>query len=144
MSPYGHSKLMAEIMLEDLGAAHGLNYAILRYFNVAGADPRASHRPGDGRQPRTSSRSPSKPRLGYGHMLKSSAPSTTRPTTPVNFATGLHTALRQNPIEPDLAYRGSMTNTAAAINQVWPESSARLYTGGLHRLAPDPREAQML
>jgi UDP-glucose 4-epimerase len=39
MSPYGSSKLMTEIMLRDAGAAHGLDYAILRYFNVAGADP---------------------------------------------------------------------------------------------------------
>jgi UDP-glucose 4-epimerase len=41
MSPYGWSKLMTEIMLRDAGAAHGLNYVILRYFNVAGADPLA-------------------------------------------------------------------------------------------------------
>ena len=39
MSPYGSSKLMTEIMLRDAGAAHGLAYVILRYFNVAGADP---------------------------------------------------------------------------------------------------------
>ena len=39
MSPYGWSKLMTEIMLRDAGAAYGLNYVILRYFNVAGADP---------------------------------------------------------------------------------------------------------
>jgi UDP-glucose 4-epimerase len=39
MSPYGSSKLMTEIMLRDAGAAHGLSYLILRYFNVAGADP---------------------------------------------------------------------------------------------------------
>jgi UDP-glucose 4-epimerase len=39
ISPYGSSKLMTEIMLRDAGAAHGLAYAILRYFNVAGADP---------------------------------------------------------------------------------------------------------
>jgi UDP-glucose 4-epimerase len=39
MSPYGSSKLMTEIMLRDAGAAHGLRYLILRYFNVAGADP---------------------------------------------------------------------------------------------------------
>jgi len=38
-SPYGASKLMTERMLEDVGHAHGLRYAILRYFNVAGADP---------------------------------------------------------------------------------------------------------
>jgi UDP-glucose 4-epimerase len=39
ISPYGTSKLMTEIMLHDVGAAHGLRYVILRYFNVAGADP---------------------------------------------------------------------------------------------------------
>jgi UDP-glucose 4-epimerase len=39
MSPYGSSKLMTEIMLRDVGNAHNLRYAILRYFNVAGADP---------------------------------------------------------------------------------------------------------
>jgi UDP-glucose 4-epimerase len=39
MSPYGSSKLMTEIMLRDAGFAHGLDYVILRYFNVAGADP---------------------------------------------------------------------------------------------------------
>jgi UDP-glucose 4-epimerase len=39
MSPYGSSKLMTEIMLRDAGVAHGLAHVILRYFNVAGADP---------------------------------------------------------------------------------------------------------
>jgi UDP-glucose 4-epimerase len=39
LTPYGWSKLMAETMLRDAGEAHGLNYVILRYFNVAGADP---------------------------------------------------------------------------------------------------------
>ena len=38
-SPYGSSKLMTEIMLRDAGSAHGLSHVILRYFNVAGADP---------------------------------------------------------------------------------------------------------
>lgn len=41
ISPYGSSKLMTEIMLRDAGAAHGLRYVALRYFNVAGADPQA-------------------------------------------------------------------------------------------------------
>jgi UDP-glucose 4-epimerase len=40
MSPYGWSKLMTETMLRDAGFAHGLGYVILRYFNVAGADPK--------------------------------------------------------------------------------------------------------
>jgi UDP-glucose 4-epimerase len=39
MSPYGSSKLMTEIMLRDAAAAHGLRTLVLRYFNVAGADP---------------------------------------------------------------------------------------------------------
>ena len=39
MSPYGTSKLMTEMMLRDAAAASGLTYAVLRYFNVAGADP---------------------------------------------------------------------------------------------------------
>src|SRR6201995_2432151 len=41
LSPYGSSKLMTEIMLHDVAAAHGMNYVVLRYFNVAGADPYA-------------------------------------------------------------------------------------------------------
>jgi UDP-glucose 4-epimerase len=52
VSPYGTSKLMTEWMLRDSAKAHGLRYAALRYFNVAGADergrtgqstPRATH-----------------------------------------------------------------------------------------------------
>lgn len=39
MSPYGRSKLMSEWMLQDVAAAHALTYVVLRYFNVAGADP---------------------------------------------------------------------------------------------------------
>ncbi|KAA5595740.1 UDP-glucose 4-epimerase GalE [Blastochloris sulfoviridis] len=38
-SPYGTSKLMSELMLADAAKAHGLAYVVLRYFNVAGADP---------------------------------------------------------------------------------------------------------
>lgn len=40
INPYGRSKLMTEWVLQDTGAAHlGFKYIILRYFNVAGADP---------------------------------------------------------------------------------------------------------
>ncbi|WP_127519572.1 UDP-glucose 4-epimerase GalE [Mesorhizobium sp. Z1-4] len=39
-SPYGTSKLMTELMLRDAAAAHPLRYTALRYFNVAGADPK--------------------------------------------------------------------------------------------------------
>ncbi|MGB8818260.1 MAG: UDP-glucose 4-epimerase GalE [Rhizobiaceae bacterium] len=39
-SPYGHSKLMVEQILADTAAAHDFRYTALRYFNVAGADPK--------------------------------------------------------------------------------------------------------
>ncbi len=39
-SPYGSSKLMTEIMLRDTANAHAFTYTALRYFNVAGADPK--------------------------------------------------------------------------------------------------------
>jgi UDP-glucose 4-epimerase len=38
-SPYGTSKLMTEIILRDACHAYPMTHAILRYFNVAGADP---------------------------------------------------------------------------------------------------------
>jgi UDP-glucose 4-epimerase len=41
LSPYGTSKLVSEWMLGDVALAYGLKYVILRYFNVAGADPQA-------------------------------------------------------------------------------------------------------
>lgn len=40
INPYGRSKLMSEWMLQDAAKAHGFSYVALRYFNVAGADPR--------------------------------------------------------------------------------------------------------
>ena len=40
INPYGRSKLAAEWALADAAAAHGLTWTALRYFNVAGADPR--------------------------------------------------------------------------------------------------------
>ena len=40
LSPYGSSKLMTEIMLHDVASAHGMSYVVLRYFHVAGADPK--------------------------------------------------------------------------------------------------------
>jgi len=40
INPYGWSKLMTERMLADTAFAHKLNFCALRYFNVAGADPK--------------------------------------------------------------------------------------------------------
>lgn len=39
ISPYGTSKLMVEMALQDAHEAHGLQYVALRYFNAAGALP---------------------------------------------------------------------------------------------------------
>ncbi len=39
ISPYGWSKLFTEQQIRDFSRAYGLRHAILRYFNVAGADP---------------------------------------------------------------------------------------------------------
>ena len=38
-SPYGRSKMMSEMMLQDAAAVSPMTFAILRYFNVAGGDP---------------------------------------------------------------------------------------------------------
>ena len=40
INPYGWSKLMSEQMLRDCAAAYDFNFGALRYFNVAGADPK--------------------------------------------------------------------------------------------------------
>lgn len=40
ISPYGSSKLMTEWMLRDSHIAYGMQYIALRYFNVAGGDPK--------------------------------------------------------------------------------------------------------
>ncbi len=40
VNPYGRSKLMIEWMLKDVATACEMRFMALRYFNVAGADPR--------------------------------------------------------------------------------------------------------
>ena len=40
INPYGHSKLFSEQILRSVSAASGIRHVILRYFNVAGADPK--------------------------------------------------------------------------------------------------------
>ncbi|MGI9507368.1 MAG: UDP-glucose 4-epimerase GalE [Geminicoccaceae bacterium] len=42
INPYGASKMMTERVLQDIAAASDMTFAILRYFNVAGADPEAN------------------------------------------------------------------------------------------------------
>ncbi len=40
INPYGRSKLMSEWMIADAASALAFSYVVLRYFNVAGADPK--------------------------------------------------------------------------------------------------------
>ena len=39
INPYGWSKMMAERIVFDISAQAGIQHVVLRYFNVAGADP---------------------------------------------------------------------------------------------------------
>lgn len=39
ITPYGRSKLVTEWILQDVARTGALRYVVLRYFNVAGADP---------------------------------------------------------------------------------------------------------
>jgi UDP-glucose 4-epimerase len=40
INPYGRSKLLTEWILRDTAAVHDFRYVALRYFNVAGSDPK--------------------------------------------------------------------------------------------------------
>ena len=49
INPYGKSKFMAENIIQDMAKAYDFNYAIFRYFNVAGAHEKyAIGQKGDG------------------------------------------------------------------------------------------------
>ncbi len=50
-SPYAFTKYAIERMIADLSHAHGLRYALLRYFNAAGASPDGAH--GEDHDPET-------------------------------------------------------------------------------------------
>jgi nucleoside-diphosphate-sugar epimerase len=96
MSPYGSSKLMTEIMLRDAGAAHRIDYVILRYFNVAGADPQQRTGQSTGVPP-ISSRSRSRPRSASASRWTCSAP-IIRPRTAPAFAITSTSAISSGPI----------------------------------------------
>lgn len=51
VNPYGRTKLIVEEMLPDYARAYGLQWAALRYFNAAGADP--AGRLGERHEPET-------------------------------------------------------------------------------------------
>lgn len=40
INPYGESKMLAEMILRTTGAQYNFSHVILRYFNVAGTDPK--------------------------------------------------------------------------------------------------------
>ena len=84
MSPYGSSKLMTEIMLRDTGRAHRLHYVILRYFNVAGADPKHAHRPVDAGGNASDQGRGARPRSACARRWTSSAPTIRRRTAPAS------------------------------------------------------------
>ncbi len=87
ISPYGRSKLMTEMMLADTAAAHGLRFVALRYFNVAGSDPKGRAGGSPPAAPPTSSRSPPKPPLANVRASKCSAPTIRPPTEPASATT---------------------------------------------------------
>lgn len=49
MNPYGKSKMMTEMAIQDFATTFGIRFVFLRYFNVAGASPDA--RLGESHQP---------------------------------------------------------------------------------------------
>ena len=93
INPYGMSKLMTEIMLKDVAAAHPINYCALRYFNVAGADP-------EGRSGQSTA--------GATHLIKVAVEAATGKRSHVSvfgsdFATGDGTGVRDYIHVSDLA-----------------------------------------
>ena len=84
MSPYGRSKLMTEWMLADVAAAHPLTYGVLRYFNVAGADPQGAHRPVDAAR-----HAPDQGRRAGGAGAAAAASTSSAPTIPTPDGTGV-------------------------------------------------------
>ena len=86
VNPYGESKLMVEQMLRWYGEIHGLRWMALRYFNAAGADPDGEigedHDPETHLIPLVIGAA-----LGTRPPVKSSAPTTRRPTAPPSATT---------------------------------------------------------
>ncbi|MEW2358127.1 UDP-glucose 4-epimerase GalE [Spirillospora sp. NPDC029432] len=82
-NPYTRSKMMAELLLEDLCAAYGLRVVSLRYLNPIGADPRM----------RTGLQS-AKPTHALGKMIESYGLGVPFRITGVDWATRDGTAVR--------------------------------------------------
>ncbi|WP_433328487.1 UDP-glucose 4-epimerase GalE [Spirillospora sp. CA-294931] len=82
-NPYTRSKMMAELLLEDLAAAHGLRVISLRYLNPIGADPRLR-----------SGLQSSKPTHALGKMIESHELGVPFKITGVDWPTRDGTAIR--------------------------------------------------
>ena len=98
INPYGASKLMTERMLADAAAAYPLNYAALRYFNVAGADPQGAPASRQGLDPSDQGRGRGGGRAS-ATMSMCSAPTIRRPTAPA-CATISMSAILPTPMSP--------------------------------------------
>ncbi len=102
ISPYGSSKLTSEVMLHDASKVYGTRFVVLRYFNVAGADPKQ----------RTGQSTPAathlikvacEAALGSGQSSKCSAPTIRHRTGPASATTSMSAILharirRRSPI----------------------------------------------
>ena len=88
INPYGWSKVMTERMLADAAAAHGFNCCVLRYFNVAGADPQG--RSGQSTAGATHLiKVAVEAALGCAITSRCSGRTTTRPTAPASATTSM-------------------------------------------------------
>ena len=109
INPYGASKMMAERVLADVAAAHGLRYAILRYFNVAGADADArigEATPDNAHLIKVACETAAGLRPGHA---RSTAPTTRPRTAPASATTSTSTTWPAR-----ICWRSSTSRTAAA------------------------------
>jgi len=127
---YGSSKLMTEIMLHDVASAHGMNYVVLRYFNVAGAD-RWAHWTCERR--RDASLKIAVEALSaarQGRRVRNRYPTPTEAASGISFTS----AIWRRRIAPALSYlRGGGTRNVEL--RLWPRLlRARNHRGGAARL----------
>ena len=132
MSPYGSSKLMTEIMLHDVAAAHGMDYVALRYFNVAGADPLGRIGLATTARP-ICSRSRSKPPPASAPRSTCSEPIIRRPTAAASAISSMSATSRRR------IARRCLICAAAELGHAELRLRPRLFGAGNHRGGPPRR-----
>jgi UDP-glucose 4-epimerase len=152
INPYGMSKLMTEAMLRDVAAAHPINYAALRYFNVAGADSQGANRPVDGgrdapdRGRRRGGDGQARQRRGLRYGLRERDGTGVRDYIHVSDLAGAPVAalalLRSEPVRSHTLNCGygrgfSVNQVLDAVDRITNVTIARRYEG---RRAVDPAE----